>query len=203
MPGVLGFIFRRMMKSTAGWSPRGGVALPGDTSITDRVTFSLGSADCDISIADWFRALSGSSAVGDNMISAMIHGIYGGDIDKLSALSVFDEMFNKESVRRTLPSRLSNAGFIQPDHEAAFVREMVLHNDTTIRKSWSVRGVMLTMGKHGMEAIPQGLEAALRSAPNVEFKMGEPVEKLSYNKTVEKVIVSLWGLAREVLLSKL
>ncbi|UKZ77845.1 hypothetical protein TrVFT333_005571 [Trichoderma virens FT-333] len=47
----------------------------------------------DLSIADWIYHITGSKAVAENLASAMVHGIYGGDIYTLSARSVLDRFY--------------------------------------------------------------------------------------------------------------
>ena len=47
----------------------------------------------DMSIAEWLHDVSMSRSVADNFASAIIHGIHGGDIDRLSARSVFDRLY--------------------------------------------------------------------------------------------------------------
>lgn len=139
----------------------------------------------DMSISEWLYEISGSRSVGDNMASAMVHGIYGGDIDKLSARSVFDRMY--------WAYYLPNMG---PNLRQMTAREEVLMSslsqDREIRRlALKAKGSLLHFGSAGMESLPRALEDALQATPNVEIKKGSPIQDLSFDKEADKVTVSI------------
>ena len=139
----------------------------------------------DMSISEWIYEISGSRTIAENFASAMVHGIYGGDIDKLSARSVFDRFY--------WAYYLPNMG---PGLRQMTVREealmSALSKDPEIRRmALKAKGSLLHFGQAGMDSLPKALADALESAPNVEIKKGNPVGDISYDPATEKVNVSL------------
>ncbi|GJN72925.1 oxygen-dependent protoporphyrinogen oxidase [Purpureocillium lilacinum] len=138
----------------------------------------------DMSISEWLRDISMSRSVGDNIASAMVHGIYGGDIDLLSARSVFDRLY--------WGYYLPNMG---PGVRQMTAREEVLMSsfarDPQIRSmALKPKGSLLHFGGAGMESLPLALADALEAQPNVEIRKGSPVSSISYDKEAQKVEIS-------------
>lgn len=136
----------------------------------------------DLSISQWLKEISGSVTMGDNLGSAMIHGIYGGDIDRLSARSVLDRAYwayympNNGPLIRHMPER-----------EEQFMTDMA-KDPEVVRVAKKKRHSLLHFGPAGLEALPKALADALKSQSNVTIKLGESVENIAYkpeNKTVE------------------
>ncbi|POR31614.1 Protoporphyrinogen oxidase [Tolypocladium paradoxum] len=135
----------------------------------------------DMSIAEWLHDVSMSRSVADNFASAMIHGIYGGDIDKLSARSVFDRLY--------WGYYLPNMG---PHVRQMTAREEVLMSalsqDPEIRRlALKPKGSLLHFGAAGMESLTAALADALEAQPNVDIKKGSPVGSISYDKEAQKI----------------
>lgn len=138
----------------------------------------------DMSIAEWLHDVSMSRSVADNFASAMIHGIYGGDIDRLSARSVFDRLY----WAYYLPN-------MRPGVRQMTAREEVLMSalsrDPEIRRlALKPKGSLLHFGAAGMESLTAALADALEAQPNVEVKKGSPVGSISYDKEAQKVEAS-------------
>ena len=133
----------------------------------------------DMSIAEWADRLFKTPKL-EVPLSAMMHGIWGGSIHKLSALSVLGTKFTKP---------------YQPDKNVNTLREwrFLLNFLNEDRKrddyEWAFPGRQLFFGRHGLEALPQALADSLSSAPNVEMRLGQPIKELSYNRTTEQVMV--------------
>ncbi|KYK56003.1 protoporphyrinogen oxidase [Drechmeria coniospora] len=138
----------------------------------------------DMSIADWLRDISMSRTVADNFASAMVHGIYGGDIDKLSARSVFDRLY---------------WGYYLPDMGPG-IRQMTAREEvlmSTLSKDPNVqklalrpKGSLLHFGGAGMESLPTALTHALESQPNVEIVRGSPVAAIDYDRPARQVKIT-------------
>lgn len=138
----------------------------------------------DMSISEWLYEVSGSRSVAENFASAMIHGIYGGDIDKLSARSVFDRVY----WAYYLPNLGANV-------KQMTMREQVLMSelsqDAEIRRmALKAKGSLLHFGAQGMESLPKALEDVLSKTANVEIKKGRPVRDISYDKETDKVSIT-------------
>lgn len=137
----------------------------------------------DMSVSEWLYEISGSRAVAENVASAMIHGIYGGDIDRLSARSVFDRFY----WAYYLPSMGSDLRQMTM-REQTFMSE--LSQDPQIRRmALKAKGALLHFGKEGMDSLPRALADALERTPNVEIRKGIPVRDISYDAETEKVNV--------------
>lgn len=138
----------------------------------------------DMSISEWLYEVSGSHSVADNVASAMIHGIYGGDIDRLSARSVFDRFY--------WTYYLPNPGADMRQMtmtEQKFMTELSLDPDIR-RMALKARGSLLHFGKEGMDSLPKALEHVLSRTANVEIKKGRPVRDISYSKETGKVKIT-------------
>ncbi|KAM3508454.1 hypothetical protein MY10362_001185 [Beauveria mimosiformis] len=123
----------------------------------------------DLSVADWLRLITSDSAVGNNLVSAMIHGIYGGDIERLSARSVLDRMYYNIHLRPAESGRRH-----VPVHELAFMDHMV--KDTMVcAEANKPKGSLIHFGAQGMEALPRALEGALAGQRNVNIIRQAPV----------------------------
>ncbi|KAG6005790.1 hypothetical protein E4U21_007623 [Claviceps maximensis] len=138
----------------------------------------------DMSISEWLYDVSGSRSVADNFASAMIHGIYGGDIDKLSARSVFDRFY----WAYYLPNLGANMRHMTA-REQVLMEE--LSKDPEIRRlALKAQGSLLHFGKAGMDSLPKALEDVLSKTANVEIKKGRPVREISYDEEMGKVKIT-------------
>lgn len=143
-----------------------------------------GIPDEDISIAEWLRELSGGDAIGNNIASAMLHGIYGGNIDKLSARSVLDSVFHTFHLPTTpegveLTSRLSTP-----------LLNSLAKDPLIQRMAQTPKGRILSFGSDGMETLTKALTHALQSQPNVELRTNERVSNVTYDRSESSVGVS-------------
>ncbi|EGR50591.1 uncharacterized protein TRIREDRAFT_57263, partial [Trichoderma reesei QM6a] len=141
----------------------------------------------DLSIADWIQHITGSRAVAENLASAMVHGIYGGDIYTLSARSVLDRFYWVHY----LPA-------LGPDVRHMALSEQVfmeaMGQDPLIRKlAQQPRGALLNFGEAGMETLPIALADALNGQANVEVKLGAKVTGLEYESETEMMKITTTG----------
>ncbi|PTB64159.1 Protoporphyrinogen oxidase [Trichoderma citrinoviride] len=138
----------------------------------------------DLSIADWIQHITGSRAVAENLASAMVHGIYGGDIYTLSARSVLDRFYWVHY----LPALGPNVRHMALS-EQVFMEAM--GQDPLIRKlAQQPRGALLHFGEAGMEALPIALGDALNGQANVEVKLGAKVTGLEYESETEMIKIT-------------
>ncbi|KAG6255109.1 hypothetical protein E4U23_004913 [Claviceps purpurea] len=143
----------------------------------------------DMSISEWLYEVTGSTSVAENFASAMTHGIYGGNIDFLSAWSVLERF----CVMYHAPA--CGADFrIMPVRERELLSELA-HDPEIRRMALKAQGTLLHFGGHGLESLPKALENALSKTANVEIKKGRPVTDISFDATKEKVNITTgsWG----------
>ncbi|GFP52716.1 protoporphyrinogen oxidase [Trichoderma asperellum] len=138
----------------------------------------------DLSIADWIYHITGSRAVADNLASAMVHGIYGGDIYTLSARSVLDRFYWVHYMPNLGPNLRHMAV-----SEQTFMEKMA--EDPQLRKlARQPRGALLNFGEAGMEALPIALADALKGQANVEVKLNARVTDLDYDKDTKQIKIT-------------
>ncbi|EGX90565.1 protoporphyrinogen oxidase [Cordyceps militaris CM01] len=138
----------------------------------------------DLSVADWLRLVTGDAVVGRNLVSAMIHGIYGGDIERLSARSVLDRMYYALHLPPAAPGHRH-----VPAHELAFM-ERRADDDLVCAMANRPKGALVHFGAQGMEALPKALENALSGQANVTIRRDTPVTDIAYLPQEERVQVT-------------
>ncbi|UPK99388.1 hypothetical protein LCI18_010323 [Fusarium solani-melongenae] len=138
----------------------------------------------DYSVAEWLYKITNSRKAVGTMASAMMHGIYGGDINKLSARSVLDRIYwgwylpNPGLHARPMP---------MPEKEIL----EALGKDKEIQKlALSPKNALVDFGEAGMETLPRAMADALRSQPNVTIKTGEDVWGLTYDQKTKKIEIA-------------
>ena len=137
----------------------------------------------DESVVDWLYKVTASRQGVNNLASAMMHGIYGGDINKLSARSVLDRIY--------WGWYLPNPG---PRARPMPVPEQMildtLGQDRQIQKlAMQPKSALYDFGDKGMESLPQAMGAALKDQPNVTIKTGEAVKDIAYDEAKQQVQV--------------
>ncbi len=140
----------------------------------------------DLSVADWLRLITRDSTVGNNLVSAMIHGIYGGDIERLSARSVLDRMYYNFHLPPAAPGRRH-----VPAHELAFMEHMT-RDEMICAEANKPKASLIHFGAHGLEALPKALENALVGQSNVAIRRQTPVTNISYLGEEDKVQVRVF-----------
>jgi oxygen-dependent protoporphyrinogen oxidase len=115
--------------------------------------------------------------VADNMVSAMVHGIYATDSRLLSARSSFPVLWDAEQSRGSIVLGMLRGVKLDEEAEAKKQKEKAEWNAlrADIRRfkdGWSLYGL-----QGGIGALEKRLEKNLRQA-GVEFRLGESVDKL-------------------------
>ncbi|KIL94510.1 protoporphyrinogen oxidase [Fusarium avenaceum] len=138
----------------------------------------------DESVADWLYKITNSRKGVGTLASAMMHGIYGGDITKLSARSVLDRIYwgwylpNPGLSARPMP--VPEQMILETLGQDRQIQTMALEP----------KSALLDFGDKGMETLPQAISAALRDQPNVTIKTGEAVQELLYDKAKQQVNIT-------------
>lgn len=147
-------------------------------------SFPPGTTAHDVSIGDWLRMNFGDVPAPRNMLSGMMHGIYGGNIDKLGMASVLPAVWH--GVHR----RVGEAEELIPRQDYELLKELDprkrgIEEDVRV---WSVSEVMSF--PEGMGTLVDAMREALERYPNVAIKTGAPVTRLQYREDQNKVEVS-------------
>ncbi|PHH67283.1 hypothetical protein CDD81_3052 [Ophiocordyceps australis] len=141
----------------------------------------------DVSIAAWLRQLTGSDAVADRLASAMVHGIYGGDVDRLSARWVLEGAFVSTYMGRPPPGCC-----FMPAHEADLLADLAPLPHVA-RLASRPHASLLHFGAAGIEALPQALARALHAHPNVQVRTGCRVDAIRRHESQQHLTLSLAG----------
>ncbi|KAM5356250.1 hypothetical protein ACJ41O_002896 [Fusarium nematophilum] len=138
----------------------------------------------DQSVSEWLYSITNSRKGVGTLASAMMHGIYGGDIDKLSARCVLDRIYwgwylpTPDRGVRPMP---------MPERELL----ETLGRDRQIQQVARVpKNVLLDFGDKGMETLPRAIGEALRDQPNITIKTSEPVKAVSYDEASKSVKIT-------------
>ncbi|KAF7118370.1 hypothetical protein CNMCM5793_007884 [Aspergillus hiratsukae] len=125
--------------------------------------------------------------VADNIFSAAFHGIYAGDIDRLSAQTLLGSYRDLEHGDRGVFGGVVNAAISGIEYN--LMDEWLALHSLAPRKQknyWSslktlVRDAVVLTFKNGVQQLPDALAAALRKSKKVELLTGTEVTAISTN----------------------
>jgi oxygen-dependent protoporphyrinogen oxidase len=134
----------------------------------------------DVSIGDEFLRRGGRREPVDNMLSAMCHGIYGGDVWKLSAeSSIFAAAFMNQRLRYSYPSPLEKwrnpmVPMLVQDHDLLKQTGWIPQVARWVARSKEIKS--FNFGQ-GFGVLNDAVVAKLKANPNVKF-VNERVAKV-------------------------
>lgn len=141
----------------------------------------------DESVGDWFARQFGRPDLVDNIISGVLHGIYAGDVYKLSMKSLLPQLWAVDSMRTFFTDKDARRESIQAtiSETDRILTRMMLQNLLSERVH-RVRkyGDVYTFAK-GMSMLPDTLAQKLDEAPNVTIKRRCTVSKVSISKQAD------------------
>jgi oxygen-dependent protoporphyrinogen oxidase len=145
----------------------------------------------DESIGSFLERRLGSAEPGNNIVSAVLHGIYAGDIYKLSAKSLMPGIWHEEGVHGSIMRAKMENG--RAGESTMPYKDVLLDQDLKLKINQSLRETMSHASvytfKGGLGTFSDALEKSLRANPNVQFKMGYEVGSLEYDETANAVKV--------------
>lgn len=144
---------------------------------------SLTMPEEDLSVSEWLRDLSGGREGWDSMASAMLNGIHGGDIDKLSAASVFDAMWRSQYLLAPEKGKF----WVHPFDRALW--DIMSADGAVLKRRREKSPPVIHFGEKGMEGLTKALADALKDQSNVTIKLKEPVKQITRDKGTGKVEV--------------
>lgn len=150
----------------------------------------------DESLGSFLERRMGTRQVGDNLVSAVMHGIFAGDIYQLSAKSIVPYQWHLEKTYGSVMKGVwkvkpGSEGLIpMPERDALYVKsfrdEPLLDRD--FGRKLSMASVFSF--KNGIQTLVHGLQDALSHKDNVTIKTGSPITKLEKDETTGKIQVS-------------
>lgn len=134
----------------------------------------------DESVGSWIsRRLN--PRIAQNIASAVFHGIYAGDIDRLSARSIIPSLWRLEEAHGSVSwgflSALMGGGVGYPASDWKVRRELAPLNKWHLMQLRKEHTVMVSFVK-GMETLTSRLVRYLEKAPNVRIRTNSTVKSL-------------------------
>jgi oxygen-dependent protoporphyrinogen oxidase len=136
----------------------------------------------DMSLGDYYAHLFGGPGLVDKALSAMVHGISGGDVWKQSITSgPWADMV----VPNDQP--ITNARVRRADYE---LMRQIIKDKAVFDLASQHLGSGALWFRNGFSTLTNALADALRKNPNVTIKTGDPVESVRYLEGIDRVSVS-------------
>lgn len=145
----------------------------------------------DESVGEFFSRRLGPQIV-DNVASAVLHGIYAGDVYKLSAKSLFNTLWRNEVNDGGLIMGLLRGradGIEVPKRELEFMKEMRDYKWDPLLKATMKTSTVFTF-KDGLQQLADALARRLFEQGNVEFKPSTPIESVILSQDQSTVSVN-------------
>lgn len=141
----------------------------------------------DTSMGDFLQTLAGSPHLVNNLASAVIHGIWGGDIWKLSALEgTFQNIFLSRSL--SLPQDEGKRIVKHSDYFSG--SDILLRTPEVAELSNSYASASYLGFKKGFQSLAENLVTNLKRNPNVTIKTATPVTNIRYDEATKHTMVT-------------
>lgn len=147
----------------------------------------------DESVGSFIARRMASDNVGNNIVSAVLHGIYAGDINQLSVKSLMPQIWHYEawkgSLMKAILTKMSERLDVVSRKDTDLRMELRPKIDKTLSDAMMFASVYSF--KEGIGALSGAMEKALRNNPNVEFKMETGVTAVEYDGESDGIKVLL------------
>ena len=138
-----------------------------------------------------FIARRFDKSMSDILISALIHGIYAGDVRKLSVKSIFTRLYDLEQKHGSVIK-----GLLMGNKEAFLYQQdknlLKIVNDENREFLATMKNVSLYSFKDGIEQLSSAIVNDLKNRENVQLKTNNQVIKLEFGK-IAKVSELFYG----------
>lgn len=120
--------------------------------------------------------------IADNLASAILHGIYAGDVYELSVRSIMPYLWKTESRHQSIIKGAWNRAFGGPapmaDQDIKLVQDLATRPLATAKLE-AIRESSVFTFKHGIGELAETLEARLQESPNVDIQQQTVIEELN------------------------
>lgn len=156
----------------------------------------------DESMGSFLERRLGSRQVADNLVSAVMHGIYAGDIYQLSAKSIMPFQWYLEgqygSILKGLYKVQQDSSGTVPitQREADFIKSF--QDEPALERDFlqKLRGASVFSFRNGIQTLVNRLHDNLLAKENVEIKTATEVTKLEKDEETGKIKVSWFARVR-------
>ncbi|KAK3337201.1 hypothetical protein B0T19DRAFT_350644 [Cercophora scortea] len=133
-------------------------------------------------VGDFFTmAFGGHRDLVDNVLSAMMHGIYGGDVWKLA-------MASSPFFRMTYPAAPAGKVWVEHKDRSLLFDILLYHKSALFLAERGTRAGYMWF-QNGFTTLTDALATALKENPNVTIKLNRPVTSVRYHPTTDTVTV--------------
>ncbi len=120
--------------------------------------------------------------IADNLASAILHGIYAGDVYQLSVRSILPYLWNTESRYQSIIkgawSRALGGPVPMADQDIKLIQDLANRPLATAKLEAIKKSSVFTF-KHGIGELAETLEAKLQESPNVDIQQQTAIEELN------------------------
>lgn len=147
--------------------------------------------------------------IANNLISAVFHGIYAGDIWQLSAKTLLPMAWQLEA-------RYGSAlgGFLRMQNEGSRSQAQVLahpydvevtraiQNEITldVKLATAIKGASVFSFKDGLQTLVRGLQAAMEKTGNIDIRLNSPVSSFKMAEGEEQKVEIIAGVCISILI---
>lgn len=138
----------------------------------------------DESVESFITRRFGSSKLSDNILSGVLHGIYAGDISKLSVRSVLPSLVSLETengsiikgmikkIRETPPTKELSASL-------ASYQDKISSNSNLLELASTLKKYPMVRLKDGLQTLPTSMAKYLELQPNVEIFYNSEIQEIN------------------------
>ncbi|ROT35468.1 Protoporphyrinogen oxidase [Sodiomyces alkalinus F11] len=144
----------------------------------------------DMSVGEFIRMLGGKSPLLDQLVSGGLHGIWGGDIDRLSMPMVLPKFWYNFWYKE------SRSNIHLPESETRLLHYLLADGADEVRAQEIVRlvkqsrkGNLMTL-PGGMSSLPKAIAENLGQMSDVTINLGQPVTGLEYDESNDQILLS-------------
>ena len=121
----------------------------------------------------------------NNIVSAVLHGIYAGDVWQLSMKSIQPLVWfleqRHQSISNAMIDRWKTKTEYIPQSDVELTRELSAKSSTRSMRP-IIEGASVYTFKRGLGQLADQLQARLRKSKNVAFRMSTPISRIKFNE---------------------
>lgn len=150
----------------------------------------------DESVGSFMQRRLGSTHVGDNLASAVMHGIYAGDIYQLSMRSLFPGTWYREghfgSILASMREKIFNGHDVIQLSDVRAMEEFRHRPSDIARENERFSASVYTL-RHGIGALSDALVTALKANPKVRLRTNDTIKRISFDIKTDSLEVTTKG----------
>ncbi|CUM48488.1 uncharacterized protein AC631_02320 [Debaryomyces fabryi] len=144
-------------------------------------------ANEDESVESFISRRFGNSKLSNNILSGILHGIYAGDISKLSVRSILPSLVNLETengsiIRGMIKKTRQTAPKEKLSPSLVSYEDKISKNSNLLELSTTLKKYPMVRLKHGLQTLPISMAKYLQLQPNVEIHYNSKIQEINAEK---------------------